>query len=152
MCGIAGISFNRGKKASTEIGVEVFKSFLSENTERGKDSTGICYLEDEYFQVVRGFLPGVSAKNLVACDANTSGIIAHTRHATIGNKTNRKNIHPFETENYVGVHNGTIFNYKLLKEKYKAKPKGTSDSEIIYSIMDIPIRMIRIVLKSVNPK
>lgn len=136
MCGIAGVSFVNENKHAQEIGIETFKGLLSENTSRGRDATGICYLEEDFYQVVRGFLPGVSAKNLVTCDRAVTGILGHTRHATIGNKKNKNNIHPFVSDKFVGVHNGTIFNYKLIQDKFKIKQKGDTDSELVYSLMD----------------
>jgi predicted glutamine amidotransferase len=136
MCGIAGVTFNMESNISNDLGTEVFRNLLAENTSRGKDSTGICYLEKNHYQVLRGFLPGVCAEKMVITEKETTGLIGHTRHATVGSKTEYDNVHPFSTEKYIGVHNGTIFNYKELKEKFEIETTGECDSEVVYRILD----------------
>jgi hypothetical protein len=135
MCGIAGVSLNTDKKVAGH-GVALFKRLLIENTKRGKDSTGIVYQYKEGTEIYRGLLPGEDAQNFILPAGNIIGFLGHTRYATVGKKSNYDNIHPFETEKYIGVHNGTIFNHKLLKKYFKLDTVGGCDSEVIYRLLD----------------
>lgn len=65
----------------------------------------------------------------------------HARHATKG-EIDEKNSHPFETERYVGEHNGT-----LTDQKYQHATK--TDSELMFQDMDE--RGVGNVLKDLNP-
>ena len=135
MCGIVGVSVNQKAKALRQ-GTALFKSLLVENTKRGKDSTGIVYQYKDGAEIFRGFLPGKEAQNFVLPELDALGMIGHTRYATVGDKDSYLNVHPFETEKYIGVHNGTIFNYKHLRDHFKLESKGQCDSEIIYRLLD----------------
>jgi len=135
MCGIIGVSLNTEKK-SLRSGLALFKSLLVENTKRGKDSTGIVYQYKDNTEIFRGFLPGEEAQNYVLPEKDVIGFLGHTRFATVGKRGKYANVHPFETDNYVGVHNGTIFNHKLLKKHFKLETSGECDSEVLYKLMD----------------
>lgn len=137
MCGIVGVSINKDKKAQPlRQGMALFKSLLVENTKRGKDATGIVYQTKHGAEIYRGFLPGAEAQNYVLPSRDVIGLLGHTRYATVGNKGKYENVHPFETEKYVGVHNGTIFNHKLLKAHFGLKTNGDCDSEVLYRLLD----------------
>jgi len=136
MCGICGVSINTKEKENLSLATGMFRSLLAENTSRGKHSTGIVYLSSNKYQMVKGVLPGTEAQNFVHPSRDNTGFLGHTRFATVGNINNRKNIHPFETEHIIGVHNGTIFNYKHLKRQFELEPKGDCDSEIIFCLID----------------
>jgi len=137
MCGIVGISVKKGAKDSNIYpATGVFKSLMYENTSRGKDSTGILYASDKDWEVYTGFLPGKDAQNFVLPELDTNTMLGHVRFATVGNKTDYLNVHPFTTGKFVGMHNGTIFNHKLLKSHFKLEPVGSCDSEIAFRILD----------------
>ena len=55
-------------------------------------------------------------------------LMGHVRHATKG-EVSIKNAHPFETDKYIGMHNGT-----LIDAKYQHKTK--TDSEMMFLDMD----------------
>lgn len=135
MCGIAGVSLNTDKNVAGH-GVALFKNLLVENTKRGKDSTGIVYQYKNGTEIYRGLLPGVDAKEFILPASDIIGFLGHTRYATVGNKLDYDNVHPFETEKYIGVHNGTIFNHKLLKAHFNLETEGQCDSEVLYKLLD----------------
>lgn len=69
----------------------------------------------------------------------TSTIIGHSRKGSVGGKT-LTDAHPFEIQTHngdtlVGVHNGTISNWKELLLKYQITEKLTNDSHAIYTII-----------------
>jgi predicted glutamine amidotransferase len=133
MCGIAGINFNTNNKNKMK---NIFSILLSNQETRGKDSTGFIYNFSKDYDIIRGFLKASAAINYIKERDNLTGFLGHARAATVGDKSNLDNVHPIETEHYVGVHNGTIFNHKELKEKYKLKCSGETDSEIIFRLLD----------------
>lgn len=138
MCGVCGVSFKKDLMGTDMFfdSIAIFKMLLVENTDRGKDSTGIVYLADKEYNIKKGFAKGSDAQYFVMPATNQTGMLGHTRYATIGNKTDIKNVHPFETTNLVGIHNGTIFNHKELKKRFNIKTKGTCDSEVVLQLID----------------
>lgn len=135
MCGIVAVSFKKNNEEHAEDGMYIFKWLLDENTERGKHSSGIAYLCEDGVKVSKGTLTGVLASNLVVYDDGFLGYLGHTRFSTVG-KPSYSNAHPFRTKKYVGVHNGTIFNYKHLIQEFNLEPKGDTDSEVVFLLMD----------------
>lgn len=59
--------------------------------------------------------------------------IGHTRYATIGNKSDSNNAHPFAEKYFMGVHNGSIYNHEDLK--YASGSDKEVDSAIMYEII-----------------
>ncbi len=111
-----------------------FKQLLVVNSLRGVDSTGVAVVNKHTQEVKIRKSVGDVYQLLDANKFGTvfSGVnklcIGHNRWGTIGGIT-RKNAHPFEFENVVGVHNGT------LKSKYKLPNHNEfdTDSEALYS-------------------
>ena len=65
---------------------------------------------------------------------DTLHVIGHTRAATQGTPLNNSNNHPILDENWIGIHNGVIYNDGLLASQY-----GTSaevDSAVIFSMLN----------------
>lgn len=58
-------------------------------------------------------------------------LLGHNRWATVG-KVNRLNAHPFETENLIGVHNGTLKNKHAIPDSQFYD----TDSEALYNNID----------------
>lgn len=122
MCGIFGFQFSKQaitKKWITGSKRTLLAATLSlSNDERGKDSWGICALEDNGSLVTkRGLgLFGEAGYHLL----NIKNFIGHTRKATVGAKT-IANAHPFEIGDIIGAHNGKIHNHNQLDNKYKRK-------------------------------
>ena len=132
MCGIVVAAGQLAYKQE-----QSFKTLLILDAIRGIDSTGIA-------AVGRQSAPTVVAKQVGnpydLLDTTTvekifrranSVLIGHNRFATQGD-INRKNAHPFDFDNLVGVHNGTLTN------KYQL-PNGIDykvDSQALYACMN----------------
>lgn len=131
MCGIVGVAGDMNlaaRKSFTELlHIDVF---------RGKDSTGVAAIGRNSWKVHKtvgtpqDLFERVGAKDGIESLSNIC-LIGHNRYATVGG-VNRGNAHPFEFENLVGVHNGTLRNKEVLEDY---KDFGT-DSEALYYNID----------------
>lgn len=59
--------------------------------------------------------------------------VGHTRFATIGDKGADKNAHPFKKGNFIGVHNGSIYNHEDIAELIDSEAEV--DSEVLYEMI-----------------
>ncbi len=130
MCGLVGCA---GKILHKEE--KAFKILLYLDTLRGEDSTGIAYIknaEDEG-TVIKLPVPAPDFINTLYYDkfdkAVKRVIIGHNRAATKG-AVNKINSHPFEFDNIIGAHNGTL--------RYDATLKGgfPVDSQNLFHALD----------------
>lgn len=132
MCGLAGVAGVVDFKSE-----KMFQNLLFLNQLRGTDSTGIA--------VVKGNGDNVTFKKAVAAmdfmemkgfDSALKGVnrivMGHCRAATKGSITSA-NAHPFEFENVIGMHNGTLNSQYQLKDHLDFKV----DSENIYHHMNL---------------
>lgn len=114
---------------------KIFKFLLILDTVRGEDSTGIAGVSvngDVLVSKAVGTPYDLFPLNLTEriFTANNRLLIGHNRYATQGGVT-KKNAHPFEFDNVVGVHNGT------LKARYGLKHNNYAvDSEQLYANID----------------
>lgn len=114
---------------------KIFKFLLILDTVRGEDSTGIAgvsvngdVLVSKAVGTPYDLFPLKLTERIFT--ANNRLLIGHNRYATQGGVT-KKNAHPFEFDNVVGVHNGT------LKDRYRLKHNNYSvDSEQLYANID----------------
>jgi predicted glutamine amidotransferase len=107
MCGLVGVMGHIGLKEK-----DVLKQLLVVDVLRGKHSTGIAAVNYAGgVSVVKKAVNGVDfldMKPAVTALASTLNcIIGHNRYATKG-AVNNTNAHPFEFDNVVGAHNGTL--------------------------------------------
>ena len=65
----------------------------------------------------------------------TQVCLGHTRLATIGDIRNA-HCHPFESEHFLGVHNGHFMNREALLKKYGKETETPVDSEAIFRVLD----------------
>ncbi len=114
MCGNVGVA---GRITMTEK--KVLKDLLIMDSLRGMHSTGIAVINDDgETDWLKGAFNGTDFVDLKKYDKIIAGadrrvIIGHNRYATQGG-INNKNAHPFEHDNIIGVHNGTLRNKHVL--------------------------------------
>lgn len=130
MCGIVAAA---GLLTAEEE--KIFKFLLILDTVRGEDSTGIAGVSvngDVLVSKAVGTPYDLFPLKLTerVFTANNRLLIGHNRYATQGGVT-KKNAHPFEFDNVVGVHNGTLkARYGLKHDNYEV------DSEQLYANID----------------
>lgn len=138
MCGLVGVFGHIGKKEKL-----AFSILHSIDVTRGRDSSGLLVVKkDNTYDVLKE--EGVpiemidsdveekyfDEKGLVKGDVKI--LMGHNRKTTSG-KTNVDNAHPFEFNNLVGAHNGTLKIYSLnVFENHRFEV----DSQRLYDAMD----------------
>ena len=128
MCGIVGVAGTLGKTEE-----DAFQDLLVIDSIRGEDSTGAAFIsrqnDVDVVKTVGDPYQLIDTVRYTACTRRANKcIIGHNRSATVG-KVVRKNAHPFEFFNLVGVHNGTLTNKYVLKDSHQFD----TDSEALYS-------------------
>ncbi len=88
--------------------------------------------------------PAWSNQNLrdIARVTKSSCIFAHVRAATVGGHLSRANCHPFSWNNYMLMHNGTVFGFDRIRRSLRRQfsdeayemVKGSTDSEHIFGL------------------
>lgn len=114
MCGIISAS------SRNHLDFSAIKLGMLQADDRGGHSSGISVRGDENLvvrQVANAKMFINDKGNNVQIPRNNYSFIGHTRFATQGEK-NIENTHPFSFGNVIGVHNGSIDNFKQLKNKY----------------------------------
>lgn len=126
MCGMCGYS------GSKDFDVEKMKMLMLANMTRGVHSTGmfnngtISKLADNAIEFLaeEEIIPGII-------------FMGHDRHATIGNKSNVDNAHPFRYGTIVGQHNGTLRNHwKMLRDQGFYMKDYDVDSQVLVSLIN----------------
>lgn len=130
MCGIVGIYGDIDVKAE-----RAFRTLLILDSLRGTDSTGAAIVNrgtNNDPTVVKAVGNPYELIDTKRFDNALKGVhrvmIGHNRYATQG-KVNTRNVHPFEFDNVVGVHNGTVYNKFVLD----GANEYDVDSQAIYS-------------------
>tara|TARA_R110000823_G_C15952958_1_gene502517 strand:+ start:3849 stop:5132 length:1284 start_codon:yes stop_codon:yes gene_type:complete len=128
MCGLVGVM---GDVTSNDK--DVFNQLLVVDVLRGRHSTGAALIDYRgeatvFKKAVNGldFLDFATYKDKMRVGYNC--LIGHNRYATKG-AVNNVNAHPFDFENIVGAHNGTLRNYWSLDNA----SDFDVDSECLYS-------------------
>ena len=128
MCGIVSYC------GADNFKVDNIKMLMLANMTRGVHSTGM-------FNDGKITKEAVYAIDFLASNEIKPGkiFIGHDRAATIGNKTDNKNAHPFQFGTIVGVHNGTLKNHwQMVRSKVKGKTIAdfNVDSEVLIYLID----------------
>ena len=123
MCGLIGFSGKNNYHTKTLQMLIIWNSL-----ERGEDSTGIYTPNNGSIKkLTKGSHFVLYPENHFKPD---NLFIGHVRASTVGAKS-VDNAHPFERENYVLAHNGTLQNYTDLAKKYDIDGTHTVDSDIV---------------------
>ena len=131
MCRLLGLVAN--KPVDMEFSLSKFKKFAAYNP----DGWGIGWYEHNSPMI---FKQGISAKAKesqlpeLSKTVRSKIIIAHVRKGT-GAPPSKVNSHPFRYKNWLFAHNGSVdrdYLLSLLKDKYKKKLKGETDSEVYF--------------------
>jgi len=125
MCGIVGYTSRKGAVSNPEI----IKQLMRANDTRGGHSSG--YYDGSSFNKCIGRSTNLHAEMR---GLSTDTFIGHTRFSTHG-KTNLPNQHPFQYGNVIGCHNGVVYNYEDVGEKYGLEPTEV-DSQMIFKVMN----------------
>ena len=80
----------------------------------------------------------------------TKFLVGHNRLATTGSEKLNKNNHPFETRNFMLVHNGIIGNHDLLKGQYKLNYEEETDSAIVPRLLELYLVKHKDIVKTIE--
>ena len=116
MCGICGVY---GIDGLTQEDLEAFQSILVNCESRGTDAFGYYAYPNKTLFKIKGSVSEYLKKHKTMFKKwkGAHSIVAHTRATTKGSEDKNQNNHPFETENFVLAHNGTIWNYNKIEHK-----------------------------------
>lgn len=142
MCGIVGVAgaiTNREKKA--------FQDMLIFSQVRGEHSTGVASVAagntGQTFMCKTLGRPDqmidYDKRYDKVVDYGRKFMLGHNRYATTG-KISLKNAHPFNFENIVGCHNGTIPEYRLKELKKDPDLYGTDSETVLANVNEYPLK------------
>ena len=128
MCGIFAWSGKDPKKFNKDK----FDKLGIFNIDRGKDSCGVSFDGEVYYGLNTEKLYSKFIVNREIKPLKYPVVIGHTRQASVGNIVNERNAHPFGFGNnsegnyeFVGCHNGTLYNHKDLASTFKIDTSET---------------------------
>jgi predicted glutamine amidotransferase len=130
MCGLIGVA---GDLSAREV--DIFTNMLRADTFRGAHSTGVAAVRVNLdWRIAKNTVPGWDFPETVRdwstlVNAHVQVLMGHNRHATRGTVT-KMNAHPFNHEQILGMHNGTLTDYDFCPEH---KSFGTDSEAMIAS-------------------
>ena len=125
MCGIFG------QISKTKINKENFDKLVKHSEQRGIDSSGLVYLQDDRYKISRADYNIEKLLNK-AKPYNCKIVLGHSRLITNGLGDNQ----PVIRNNICAIHNGIIVNEEEVWEKLTVERKYKIDSEIIVAIAE----------------
>ncbi|MBU79193.1 MAG: glucosamine 6-phosphate synthetase [Flavobacteriales bacterium] len=125
MCGIFGAFTIRS------INKNLIKKLAIHSEQRGIDSSGICFIQNSNFKVVKADFR--LKKLLKKYEIKSTSLIAgHSRLVTDGMEDNQ----PVVSENVVVLHNGIIVNHDQIWHRINRERKLEIDTEIINALVE----------------
>jgi hypothetical protein len=125
MCGIFG------QISKSTINVSNITKLANHSKQRGKDSSGLIFLEDSTYKICRAdYNINNLLKNIKPLSSNF--LLGHSRLITNGLSDNQ----PVVRDNICVLHNGIIVNEKEVWAKINLKKKFEIDSELIIAIAE----------------
>ena len=125
MCGIFGHISN------FKIKKDNFKKLVKHSKQRGMDSSGIVYYEDDGYRINRADIDIEKLLNKIN-PYRSKIVLGHSRLITNGLEDNQ----PVVRENICAIHNGIIVNEKEVWDKLTVDRKYHIDSEAIVAIAE----------------
>lgn len=113
---------------------------------RGPDASGIAVINEpgteESWVFKKALRPDRLAvrpkfeETLSKIGPHTNFVMLHARMTTVGSTEDNFNNHPIIVPNFIGIHNGTLYNDDKLFDAYKGdfERKGEVDSEVIFRL------------------
>lgn len=118
--------------------IKVFNELLYCDMLRGSHATGVASVRGKSVSVLKKAWPSAELmqhkdyNSLVTATADV--LIGHNRHGTMGANGSHLNAHPFNFDNVVGAHNGTLD--RSCVRNLKNHSQFDTDSEALYSEMN----------------
>lgn len=156
MCGIFGLVLKENSGYPSLLLGKTLTSLFLLSESRGKEASGIAFYTDKKLEYYKNAMPAhrlVKTKEYkvflenslrhVACSGTKKikaplAVIGHTRLATNGPEQDTDNNQPIITEKIAGVHNGIVVNSDSLHSLFSlAERKGASDSEVLFSLLNL---------------
>jgi predicted glutamine amidotransferase len=132
MCGQIGFSGYKGQ----EFDINKVKILLLFNQERGKDATGIWTPLSGLVKTIQESEDYISSQNSIGKIIEDITLMGHCRQGTIG-KNNPANAHPFQYDNIVFQHNGSLTNHNAIAREYNLQFNDWDvDSQVIAQILN----------------
>jgi predicted glutamine amidotransferase len=146
MCGIVGVVYGPdGPGVEKWTPSEAAELMFPNVVHRGRHAWGWVHnLDNEKFQLRKWGEEATDENIKKLRNDHELGIpddslfwIGHVRHATHGPETVMVNNHPIIHGDWVGVHNGIVYNYReILKKTGRQHKKAEVDSEAIFAAID----------------
>lgn len=144
MCGLAGVALMPGASPDIrEKAADIFVRMMHDMQRRGSHACGvgvggpnsamsIYKIAAPVRDVTESWLLPRPLKHWRESSSNV--LLGHTRSATHGDRAKDECAHPFRYGSVVGAHNGIIYNFRELAEKYKLTVPQV-DSEIAFDLL-----------------
>jgi len=153
MCGIFGVIVKKESKYKSKFLKNVLLKLAILSEARGKDSSGICFRNDEKAQFnilkatgpISDLIKDEAFKKLINLnlesynnrDASNFISFGHSRLVTNGSQLQENNNQPVIKDDIIAIHNGIITNVSELWEKYpELKRVYDIDTEILLSMVN----------------
>jgi glutamine phosphoribosylpyrophosphate amidotransferase len=143
MCGIFGVVYGEGGPQSEEWEpIDLMQIMFPAIVHRGEHAYGWMWAQPsgEIFHQKRegrSDTPQAQVEMEAQNISEARWLVCHVRQATKGDPSYMGNNHPIPHGNIIGVHNGTLTDYKdVLKETGREDPKAVVDSEAIFAAVN----------------
>ena len=149
MCGIAGY-VGQSREGQWGETYAILRELYVAMEHRGKDATGFVALTEPLDHPTRQLVvmnkEAVTASKFIKSDAEWNSlshrrctiVLQHVRAATHGSPTDRKNNHPFNSDDgtlYL-VHNGIVGNDDDLVDQFLLRRRSECDSDVLLQIIE----------------